>query len=296
MDKNQAVFGKPKYGLHGKALPNFFYKSSSDARLKSQPAHSGEDLSAVDVKPQTTVEWWKDQEGYDPNPRNISCRNFNRSKKYFAKPDKYYQNELTKDAPPVDDFKQGRKIKLKTNLNAEEIAIKPNAHTLADESPIYSFAQQQPSLKNSRQTKSARFSDVYAKPSQKAEDKKVVAQISYDAYYADVPLYSSFTQDKVFPKLPGDKAVNQQEYNLRSESNEYMLPEKVVKPSVPTFKKASSTHSKDGMVGRNFLKSQTSSIQSQNQTNVVQMVQSNKAPAKLTHTNSLFDRILKKNQ
>lgn len=70
-----------------------------------------------------------------------------------------------------------------------------------------------------------------------------------------MPLYSSFTQDKVFPKLPGDKAVNQQEYNLRSESNEYMLPEKVVKPSVPTFKKASSTHSKDGMVGRNFLKS-----------------------------------------
>jgi len=51
MEKNQAVFGKPKYGLHGKALPNFFYKSNSDARLKSQPAHSGEDLSAVDVKP-----------------------------------------------------------------------------------------------------------------------------------------------------------------------------------------------------------------------------------------------------
>ena len=97
MEKNQAVFGKPKYGLHGKALPNFFYKSNSDARLKSQPAHSGEDLSAVDVKPQTTVEWWKNQEGYDQTPRNISCRNLNRNKKYYAKPDKYYQNELTKD-------------------------------------------------------------------------------------------------------------------------------------------------------------------------------------------------------
>ena len=33
MQKNQETFGKPKYGLHGKPLPNFFYKSNSDAKL-----------------------------------------------------------------------------------------------------------------------------------------------------------------------------------------------------------------------------------------------------------------------
>ena len=45
MEKNQSTFGKPKYGLHGKALPNFFYKSNSVARIKSLPT-DGEDAFA----------------------------------------------------------------------------------------------------------------------------------------------------------------------------------------------------------------------------------------------------------
>ena len=35
MEKNQATFGIVKYGLHGQPLPNFFYKSGSDTKLKS---------------------------------------------------------------------------------------------------------------------------------------------------------------------------------------------------------------------------------------------------------------------
>jgi hypothetical protein len=27
MEKNQVTFGKPKYGLHGNPLPNFYHKS-----------------------------------------------------------------------------------------------------------------------------------------------------------------------------------------------------------------------------------------------------------------------------
>ena len=36
MEKNQATFGKPKYGLHGKPLPNFFQNNASDAKLVSK--------------------------------------------------------------------------------------------------------------------------------------------------------------------------------------------------------------------------------------------------------------------
>ena len=36
MEKNQAVFGKPKYGLHGKALPNFQRNASAAAGDQSQ--------------------------------------------------------------------------------------------------------------------------------------------------------------------------------------------------------------------------------------------------------------------
>ena len=41
MEKNQAVFGKPKYGLHGKPLPNYYQKGSSEANYKSQSLDQG---------------------------------------------------------------------------------------------------------------------------------------------------------------------------------------------------------------------------------------------------------------
>ena len=50
MEKNQATFGKLKYGLHGKPLPNFFYKCSSDDRFTEVQQQ---------MQQQTTIEWWK---------------------------------------------------------------------------------------------------------------------------------------------------------------------------------------------------------------------------------------------
>ena len=39
MEKNQVIFGKPKYGLHGKPLPNFYHMSVNQDSLKPKPPH-----------------------------------------------------------------------------------------------------------------------------------------------------------------------------------------------------------------------------------------------------------------
>ena len=88
MEKNQATFGKLKYGLHGQPLPNFFYKSSSDAQLKSSQQAMQEDTRSNDAKQsQKTIEWWKKSDSYQQKPKHISNREFNQKKKYWAKPD-----------------------------------------------------------------------------------------------------------------------------------------------------------------------------------------------------------------
>lgn len=95
MEKNQATFGKPKYGLHGKALPNFYVKPSTIAGSASKSPTVTRDRSA-DAKQQETIPWWKNQDGYTEMPKNVSHRQLNREKKYWASPDKYYLSELTK--------------------------------------------------------------------------------------------------------------------------------------------------------------------------------------------------------
>ena len=56
MTKNQATFGKQKDGLHGKPLPNFSYKSQSEAKIGLQPDQQQEQ--------QKTVNWWTKQDSY----------------------------------------------------------------------------------------------------------------------------------------------------------------------------------------------------------------------------------------
>lgn len=81
MDKNQETFGKPKYGLHGKPIPNFFYKSNSDARiaLKKNPPKDLENIENYSTQKaggneQKTIEWYKNQEGFEPSPKYVSNR------------------------------------------------------------------------------------------------------------------------------------------------------------------------------------------------------------------------------
>ena len=49
MEKNQSTFGKLKYGLHGKPLPNFFHKNASDAKL-AMKTFTGEGDRAPDAQ------------------------------------------------------------------------------------------------------------------------------------------------------------------------------------------------------------------------------------------------------
>ena len=49
MEKNQATFGKLKYGLHGQPLPNFFYKNRDDTNLKSSNNPIEGDVGAAEV-------------------------------------------------------------------------------------------------------------------------------------------------------------------------------------------------------------------------------------------------------
>ena len=114
MEKNQATFGKLKYGLHGQPLPNFFYKNRDDTNLKSSNNPIEGDVGAAEViKPQTTIEWWKKTGNYKDKPTHTSTRELNVKKKYWAKPDVNYLTELKSEQPPLDDFKKGRIIKLK---------------------------------------------------------------------------------------------------------------------------------------------------------------------------------------
>ena len=48
-------------------------------------------------------------------------------KKYWAKPDKLLDNEMKAEDAPIDDFKVGRKIKLKNNLVKDLNWDKPNS-------------------------------------------------------------------------------------------------------------------------------------------------------------------------
>ena len=52
-------------------------------------------------------------------------------KKYWAKPDKLLDNELKAEEAPIDDFKVGRKIKLKNNLVKDLNWDKPNSKPVA---------------------------------------------------------------------------------------------------------------------------------------------------------------------
>lgn len=56
-----------------------------------------------------------------------------------------------------------------------------------------------------RKLTNVRFSELYSKPSKKEEKAQEKNQKSHEAYFADMPLYSSFTKDKIFHRQPGDK-------------------------------------------------------------------------------------------
>lgn len=64
----------------------------------------------MDVRPQTTIDWWKQADSYKHQPNYNSNRELNRKKKYWAKPDPYYTNEMKHEEAPLDDFKKDRKV------------------------------------------------------------------------------------------------------------------------------------------------------------------------------------------
>ena len=165
MEKNQATFGKPKYGLHGKALPNFFHKSNSAARLK--PA-STEDGLAIDCKPQTTVDWWKNDGSYKQTPTHVSHRELRHRQKIFSKPEPLYLNEMQAGEPPVDHFKRDRSLKIKRHDDDSAMKWdKPNSYPLPDDLDALTGSANKE--KPPRRThKTTRFSDIYSKPSVKA--------------------------------------------------------------------------------------------------------------------------------
>ena len=192
MEKNQSTFGKPKYGLHGKALPNFFYKSNSVARIKSLPVDSEDAFASVvnDIKQsqQTTVEWWKTNPGYQEKPRNVSCQQLNRQKKYWAKPDNLYLNAFKTEEAPIDDFKKSRQIKLNPGKDDELHWDKPNSFPLPDDLDALSHKVTNSQYKNNAVPKTDRFSEKYAFKNTKEQ----VQGHSHEAYFANKPVYSSF--------------------------------------------------------------------------------------------------------
>ena len=53
-----------------------------------------------------------------------------------------------------------------------------------------------------------------------------MGEMSHEANFASVPLYSSFTKDKIFPPQPGDKKKPEiVGGRLNTELNEYMMQE-----------------------------------------------------------------------
>ena len=82
---------------------------------------------------QQTVSWWKNHESYCDQPNYASCRELNQQKKYFAKPDLHYLNELKAEDPPMDDFKKNRKMRLNRIGEEEKKWDKPNSKPLPDD-------------------------------------------------------------------------------------------------------------------------------------------------------------------
>lgn len=167
MEKNQATFGKPKYGLHGKPLPNFFYKSSSDAQLASK--NGKEDGSSVEMAAdpaQKTIEWWASQDGFTQSPTYVSNREVRQKMKHWVKPDLFYLNDFKKEEPETDDFKKNRKITFNKGNDLEKKWEKPNAKPLP---PNVNYMKEECGIPTHRSIKSARFSDTHSRPSKKAQ-------------------------------------------------------------------------------------------------------------------------------
>lgn len=117
---------------------------------------------------QRTIEWWKSQAGYEPSPKYVSNREIRQAKKYWAKPDKYYLSELKAEEPELDDFKKGRVLSI-GKKNDESKWEKPNSKPVADN---VNYLREEPIVPKRRSHKSARFSDVYARPNKKAQQSQ----------------------------------------------------------------------------------------------------------------------------
>lgn len=119
----------------------------------------------------------------------------------------HFLNELKDEAAPVDDFKKNRKLRLNRIGEEEKKWDKPNSKPLLDD--VDALKPKTSNAYNTIKTSinsANRLSDVYSKPSQKEQKTMQELKQSQDAYFSEVPLYSSFAKDKVFPMQPGDKA------------------------------------------------------------------------------------------
>lgn len=199
MEKNQATFGKVKYGLHGQPLPNFFYRQGPDAPLKSTPTRLNDEGSVEAERPQTTIEWWKHSGRYKDKPKYISSRELNWKKKYWAKPDEHFLTELKAVDAPEDDFKKDRKLKLVKNQDVEGYWEKPTSKVINDRSNSQQKSSSVSKYQHSQKKNKERYSDLYSKKSAKAERNNANQTLSHEAYFCNLPMYSSFTKDKIFP-------------------------------------------------------------------------------------------------
>ncbi len=103
-------------------------------RVKSSPRDRTDALS-VEVRPQTTIDWWKQSGSYRNQPNHNSNRELNRKKKYWAKPDPYFLNEMRSEEASIDDFKKDRKVKIKPGKDEDLKWEKPNSYPLPDAPP-----------------------------------------------------------------------------------------------------------------------------------------------------------------
>ena len=118
------IYGnETKCGIHDKKIPTFYQPiASADTTI------TGDKRDGADTK-SSTIEWWKQgpQTDFNPQPDVTSHRVLQQKKKYYAKPDEFYLNEMEEKQAPIDDFKKGRVPSQKVSLVRFEPTPKPNS-------------------------------------------------------------------------------------------------------------------------------------------------------------------------
>ena len=115
-----------------------------------------------------------------------------------------YLSEVKANQPPMDDFKQGRNIKIHTDTDDHLKWEKPNSKPLAPGIAPEINAYDTMGVKN-LSVRHTRFSDFLVIKSKKNRQEDQQDVYSHEVHEADKPLYSSFNPNRVFPEQPGDK-------------------------------------------------------------------------------------------